>query len=219
MVKINKKKIENKINFFIQNLHSKNFQIIDSEFKKLKDDKFLKNSSWVFRKRSFAQGKINKGKVLWNKSTVFFQTKKINSYAGGIARKFPKMSAKLKKFTEKMVIENLIIKKILLSNFDFGAHAIRIICNKNNKGFPVPEGFHTDGVDFVAIIPVNQKNCTGGTSYLKSSKTKKIILRNKITNGKFLFFNDTKFLHYASPIIHQKGKIGFRDMLILTFIS
>jgi|TARA_B110001450_G_C17532443_1_gene445187 hypothetical protein len=219
MVKINSKKIENKISFFVQNLNSMNFQFIESEFKKLKDDKFLKNSSWVFRKRSFAQGKINKEKLLWNKSTVFFQSKKINTYVGGITRRFPKMSVKLKKFSEKIIIENLINKKILLSNFNFGVHAIRIICNKDNKGFPVPEGFHTDGVDFVAIIPVNQKNCTGGTSYLKSSITKKITLRNKISNGKFLFFNDKKFLHYASPIKHQKGKIGFRDMLVLTFIS
>ena len=218
MVKINKKKIENKINFFVRNLKSKNFNLIIPEFKKLKNDKYLNNPKWIFRKRSFAQGKIKSGKVLWNNRTTFFQSKKINKYAGGITRKFPKMSLKLKNFAKKIIIENLINKKVLVSNFNFGVHAIRIICNKYNKGYPVPEGFHTDGVNLVAIVPINQKNCLGGVSYLKSQISKKIVLKNKIINGKFLFFNDTKFLHYATPITHKEGDIGFRDMLVITFL-
>ena len=218
MVKVNKKKTEQKINFFIKNLQSKHFEIVKPEFKKLKDDKYLNNPEWIFRKRSFAQGTIRGGKLSWKNSVSFFQSKKINKYAGGILRKFPKMSKHLKKFSERIIIENLINKKILFSNFNFGVHAIRIICNKYNRGYPVPEGFHTDGVDFVAIIPINQKNCLGGTSYLKKQKKNQIVLKNKIPNGKFLFFNDTKFLHYATPIYHQKGKIGFRDMLVITFL-
>jgi len=218
MVETDKKKIENKITFFVTSLVSKNFNIIEPEFKKLKDDKYLNNPNWIFRKRSFAQGKVKKGKVFWIDKTTFFQSKKINKYAGGIQRKFPKMSLRLKNFSKKIILENLFNKKILQSDFNFGVHAIRIICNEHNKGFPVPEGFHTDGVDFVAIIPINQKNCAGGVSYLKTQKSQKIVLKDKILNGKFLFFNDTKFLHYATPIIHKKGNLGFRDIIVLTFL-
>ena len=74
MVKINKKKIEQKINFFIKSLCSKNFRKIKPEFSKLKDDKYLNNPNWIFRKRSFAQGKIKKGKLSWINSTIFFQS-------------------------------------------------------------------------------------------------------------------------------------------------
>ena len=37
MVKVNKKKTEQKINFFIKNLQSKHFEIVKPEFKKLKE--------------------------------------------------------------------------------------------------------------------------------------------------------------------------------------
>lgn len=217
MVENYKKKIESKIEFVIKSLKPINLNDIKSEFEKLKNDKYLKSPKWIFRKRSFGQGTVKRGKIFWHSNKIFFQSKKINKYAGGIKRIFPKISLKLKNFTKKTILENIIRKNILLSDFNFGVHAIRIICNKYNKGFPVPEGFHTDGVNFVAIIPINQKNCVGGISYLKEQETKKIVLKKKILNGKFLFFNDTKFLHYATPISHKKGKIGFRDMLVITF--
>jgi hypothetical protein len=217
MVETYKKKIENKITFIIKSLELVKLNDIKPEFDNLKDDKYLKNPNWIFRKRSFGQGIVNKKRIFWHKKTNFFQPKKINNYAGGIKRNFPKISLKLKKFSEKIVLKNIFDKKILQSNFNFGVHAIRIICNKYNRGFPVPEGFHTDGVNFVAIIPINQKNCVGGTSYLKEQKSKKIVLKKKILKGNFLFFNDTKFLHYATPITHKKGKFGFRDMLVITF--
>jgi hypothetical protein len=218
MVETYKKKIESKIGFVIKSLKPINLNGINSEFKKLKNDKYLKNSKWIFRKRSFGQGTIKRKKIFWNNNNIFFQSKKINKYAGGIKRTFPKISSKLKIFAKKIILENIISKKVLLSDFNFGVHAIRIICNKYNRGFPVPEGFHTDGVNFVAIIPINQKNCVGGISYLKEQNSKKIVLKKKILNGKFLFFNDTKFLHYATPVSHKKGKIGFRDMLVITFL-
>ena len=103
-------------------------------------------------------------------------------------------------------------KKIFL-----GAHAIRIICNNENLGYPVPEGFHHDGFDYVSIISVNKLGINGGKSYLKNAKSKKIVFQKAMQKNEVLFFNDKRLMHYASPIKLIKGKIGFRDVIVLTF--
>ena len=61
---------------------------------------------------------------------------------------------KFKKIFERIIIENLINKKV------YSASQFWCSCNwiiNNIIVVILPEGFHTDGVDFVAIIPINQK--------------------------------------------------------------
>lgn len=218
MAKTNTKENINKYNYLTINYSTTKNIKVESEFNKLLEDKYLKSSKWKFRKRSFGKGIIFQNKLRWKKGSTFYQSKKINSYAGGIKRKFPEMSLKLKKFVKNIIEKNIIQNKLLNKKMYFGAHAIRIICNKKNKGFPVPEGFHTDGVDKVAIVPIAKKNSRGGISYLKDSKNDKIIFKGRVEK-KILFFNDRKLLHYASPISLSSGKIGYRDILVITFIK
>ena len=212
-----KKKI-NKKNYLVFNFSYSKNRKLKSEFNKLVDDNYLKNTKWIFRKRSFAKGIINNNNLNWSKGSIFFQSKKINKYAGGIKRKFPNMSTKLKKYVKEIIDEYFLRSKIITKGMYFGVHAIRIVCNKKNKGFPVPEGFHTDGVDRVAIIPVAKKFSNGGISYLKNAKNSKIVFRGKLEN-KILFFNDRKLLHYATPISLTSGNLGYRDILVFTFLK
>ncbi len=198
--------LENK--FQTQTIQSYNF---------LKNDIYLKSKNWIFRKRSFAKGRIYNSKIKWLKGTNFFQNKKNNKYVGGVKRKFEPMNLKLKNNVEK-IIKEFIDKKLIDKKIRFfGAHAIRIICNKKNLGYPVPEGYHHDGFDFVSVIAVNRSNISGGKSYLKNATTRRIIFSGNLKNNQALFFNDKKLLHYATPIKLVKGKLGFRDMVVLTF--
>ena len=147
----------------------------------------------------------------------FLSVKKNNKYVGGLSRKFYPMNIQIKKCVEDIIFDifenNLISsKKIFL-----GAHAIRIICNNENLGYPVPEGFHHDGFDYVSIISVNKLGINGGKSYLKNAKSKKIVFQKAMQKNEVLFFNDKRLMHYASPIKLIKGKIGFRDVIVLTF--
>ncbi len=215
MMKKNKK-ISNKV-FWFFNL-KKNFSLkMKKSFNFLKNDTYLKPRDWIFRRRSYGRGKIFKSKIIWSKQTNFFQKKKNNKYVGGIKRKFAPMRIIIKREVEKIIFsfkeKNLISDDIKF----FGAHAIRIVCNKDNLGYPVPEGYHHDGFDFVSVIAVNRSNILGGKSYLKSAFTKKIVLAKSLKNNQALFFNDKKLLHYATPIKLTKGKLGFRDMIVLTF--
>ncbi len=203
-------------NFAIFKLKGEINEKVKQEFYNLKNDKFLK-TKWIFRKRSYAKAKILKSKIIWLQGTKFFQSKKNNKYAGGIKRKFNPMSYKIKNCIKKITL-NILERNLIKSKKLFlGAHAIRIICNKNNLGHPVPEGFHHDGFDYVALISVNKSGIVGGKSFLKNAQTKKIILRKTIKKNEVLFFNDKKFMHYANPIKLTKGRLGFRDVIVLTF--
>ena len=217
MAQLDYQKIIKKKGFVLIDFSDDQFINIKKEFFKLKDDKYLNSSKWIYRKRAFAEGIIKNRNLIWNKNNLFFQSKKINKFAGGISRKFPKLSELLKKNVEKFLIDKFSSRQMFKKKFKIGVHAIRIICKKNNRGFPVPEGFHTDGVDFVVIVPINSSNCVGGVSYLKSSKTKKIVLKKKLTKN-MLLFNDRKLLHYATPISLKNGKLGFRDIIVFTFL-
>ena len=212
-----KNKIINKKVFFSFNLKKKFSSQMKKSFNFLKDDTYLKSRDWIFRKRSYGRGKIIKSKIIWSKQTNFFQKKKNNKYVGGIKRKFAAMKPVIKKEVE-IIILNLKEKNLIGKDIKFfGAHAIRIICDKNNLGYPVPEGYHHDGFDFVSIIAVNRSNILGGKSYLKNATSKKIVFTKSLKNNQALFFNDKKLLHYATPIKLTKGRLGFRDMIVLTF--
>lgn len=205
-----------KKNFTNFKLNKKINKEILKKFDDLKNDKFLK-SKWIFRKRSFAKAKILKSKIIWQKQTSFFQAKKNNKYIGGVKRNFYPMSKEIRRYIEEIIL-NFFEKNLISSNKIFlGAHAIRIVCNKRNYGYPVPEGFHHDGFDYVSIISVNKSEIKGGKSYLKNAKSNKIVFEKTMKNNEVLFFNDKKLMHYASPIKLVKGRIGFRDVIVLTF--
>ena len=212
-----KKRIKNNKSFFIFHLKDEITNTTRKKFNYLKDDKFLKNKKWNFRKRSFAKGEISNLKILWSKDNSFFQSKKNNKYVGGIKRKFYPMTLVIKKSIEKIIINFINRDLISKKNVYLGAHAIRIVCNKNNLGYPVPEGFHHDGFDNVAIISVNKSSVSGGKSFLKNAKKKRIELSKTLRINEVLFFDDKKFMHYASPIKLTKNKLGFRDIIVLTF--
>ncbi len=205
-----------KKNFTIFELKNKINKESLKKFDDLKNDKFLKGK-WIFRKRSYAKAKIVKSKIIWQRGTSFFQSKKNNKYIGGVNRNFYPMNIKIRQCVEEIIF-NIFEKSLISSNKIFiGAHAIRIICNKKNHGYPVPEGFHHDGFDYVSIISVNKLGIKGGKSYLKNAKSKKIVFEKAMKKNEVLFFNDKKLMHYASPIKLVNGRVGYRDVIVLTF--
>ena len=78
----------------------------------------------------------------------------MNRFAGGKLRKFANLDKttieKVIKLIEKNIIKYLDTKK----NYNLGIHFLRIKCGNNFVGYPVPEGWHKDGFDFVIILNV-----------------------------------------------------------------
>ena len=55
-------------------------------------------------------------------------------------------------------------------------------------GYPVPEGWHKDGFDFVALINISSKNIQGGISRIRNS-----IKENKDVDNYSCFLNSGEF--------------------------
>lgn len=195
-----------------------NTKVIKS-FKELSKDNYLK-SEHCYRFRAFSELNLNKSNVYIKKNNNFFQKKEINHFAGNISRKFEPI--------KKDVINTFIhITKELIyflpnrtqQKADVGLHQIRITCGDDYVGYPVPEGWHKDGCNYVAIITLNYDNIVGGISRIR----KNLINQNDVYNcflekNNFLLLNEKSYYHYTDPInVKNKKKSGYRDILVITF--
>ena len=95
---------------------------------------------------------------------------------------------------------------------DIGAHQIRIKCSNNFVGYPVPEGWHKDMCDYVAIITLNYKNIVGGTSRIRENLNDQNDIYNTfLKKNNFLLLNEKSFYHYTDPInIKNKNNKGLQ---------
>jgi hypothetical protein len=194
------------------------YKAIQKSFEKLPLDPFIVFSVKNFRSRRFSRLIFNKNKFKNNSNTIFLQREKNNRLVGGLERKFKPIEENIKKKFQQVIIENF---DFLINNkkIEIGLHQIRITCGKNYVGYPVPEGWHRDGFDFISIINFKSSNIEGGITRIRDSITQNSDSYSCfLQSEEFLFLNDKKFFHYTDPInvINEKF-IGFRDNLVLTF--
>tara|TARA_B100001142_G_C14306993_1_gene645151 strand:- start:767 stop:1405 length:639 start_codon:yes stop_codon:yes gene_type:complete len=204
---------------FIKGKISKKYvSLIKKSFNSLPNDEYLKFVNTNFRKRKFTKVIFKKNKFVKIENTNFIQNKVQNKFLGGILRKYKPIDKKI------LVYMNQIIKsefKELFggSDLEIGFHQIRITCGKNYIGYPVPEGWHRDGFDYVALINFSNKNVHGGITRIRDNinKNNRDTYSCKLEDGEYILINDKKFYHFADPIVLQEGKkIGFRDTLVIT---
>ena len=100
---------------------------------------------------------------------------------------------------------------------EVGFHQLRIKCSNDFVGYPVPEGWHKDGFDFVVIINFNSENIEGGITRIKDNLINKDVFSAFLNKGDYILLNDKKYYHYTDPInITKKAKKGNRDTLVIT---
>ncbi len=208
------------IKFFKGTIENKYIDNIKSSFKNLPEDKYLKFVDKNFRNRRFAKVLFKENKFYKIKNTNFKQNKLQNRYLGGVRRQFQPINLKIINKINKIVLKNFV--KILNSReMEFGYHQIRITCGENFIGYPVPEGWHKDGFDYVALINIASKNIEGGISRIRNSIKDNRGIDNYscfLKSGEFLFFSDKEFYHFTDPIIISNSKSkGYRDTIVVTF--
>ena len=76
------------------------------------------------------------------------------------------MSNSLLYWTQKLFKENFH-SLIRYKNAEVGFHQLRIKCGKDFVGYPVPEGWHKDGFDYVILVNFGSKNIKGGVTRIK----------------------------------------------------
>lgn len=197
-----------------------NKDLISLSFNNLPADTFLrKNEPYEYRYRRYDSGEIIKSELKWdNTPNDFLQDTSINSYVGGVSRKFATLEPTIKIFVSNIIVKRIVEKSIPKNNYKLGVHQIRIRANDNFIGKPAPEGIHQDGFDYVAVSCIDLNNISGGTSVLVDSQDyKKIYLSKDLEKGETLVFNDKTFAHYASPIVPKVPGEGYRDVIVTTY--
>lgn len=191
-------------------------EVLES-FSALPNDKFLQGQ-FVFRKRAYARGVLSPHGIEWDSSTDFCQPRRINDYAGGIKRVFAPAGVAIRKYIQELLQSAFYRSGLGDERYHFGLHQIRIVCEDLHEGYPVPEGYHQDGFDFVCIHNFRRANIKGGGSYLRDgSKDGPCIFEHDLAKGEMLLFNDRRLFHYATPITNVESGIGYRDICVLTF--
>ncbi|MEZ8069060.1 MULTISPECIES: 2OG-Fe dioxygenase family protein [unclassified Vibrio] len=192
---------------------SPNYLSLKETFECLVDDPYLQTVA-IFRKRRYSICKFINGQFHWVDSPpVFHQAQFINSYAGGIKRKFKSISSQAKIFSEKIIIP-ILMKYLSKNEAHIGVHQIRITANDDYNGLPAPEGPHQDGFDFVCTLCIDKRNIAGGNSIVLSEGD--IVVNKQLNIGDLLIIDDKHFYHYVSPIVPLLPGEAHRDMFIFT---
>ena len=195
-------------------------KLIINSFNRLPADTNEKSQGKYFRYRKFSRLVISDKKFLPIKDTNFYQKRKINRYAGGKVRKFKPIDSKvLNDFAE--IFKKNFLKKIIGKKIEIGFHQLRIKCGKNFVGYPVPEGWHKDGYDYVILLNIGSKNIKGGVTRIKNEiASDHDVFSWFLNKGEYILLNDRKFFHYTDPINVMDNKLeGFRDTLVVTVRS
>lgn len=109
---------------------------------------------------------------------------------------------------------------IPLDRYAVGFNMIRVAANDDQMGSPAP-GLHQDGYEFSCHLAVGRSNAAGGTSILATAqRAEAVILEHTLEEREFVFFNDTRLYHTATPVTCRiGGSPAHRDMVILDFVS
>ena len=191
---------------------------IAKSFDYLPADKNDISKGFCYRYRRFSRLFIKKHVFQLDDNVNFYQSKKLNRFAGGQKRKFKKINNKILEKILLLIKKNFLQFLLVNKNYELGIHQLRITCGKSFVGYPVPEGWHKDGFDKIIILNINSKNITGGTTRLKKKiNSDKDDFSFFLKIGEFVFVNDHKYNHYTDPInIYNEKKKAYRDTFVFT---
>lgn len=191
--------------------------LLISSFNDLNEDTYLK-SPFKFRKRSYSKGEIINGQFIWTSESIdFHQTRKLNSYLGGISRQYPPLPDSIREEVYTQIVMNAY-NALPQGNYDIGIHQIRTLANTDNPGIPTPEGIHQDGFDYVTVTCIQTCNLSGGITVLFDAKDHThITFEGPLHPGMQIIFSDKTFAHYTSNITPKIPGIALRDVFVVTF--
>ena len=194
-------------------------KFLDS-FSTLSNDRYIKHK-YCFRKRAFAKGIVdNNLNIQESDDTEFCQDERINKYLGGIKRIYPKATTHCINYAISLLSANSnMCRAIVFKGINkIGIHQIRITAQDTNEGYPVPEGHHQDGVEFVIIVPIQSYNIVGGIHSIRhGSQDGPEILDRPVSPSEALILNDRHVFHYASPVFAKYSALeGYRDSIVIT---
>ena len=164
------------------------------EWDHLEPDDYLRDGA-SFRRRRFALFYLNAGtnELLPLPSDTYFQAHDVNSYAGGISRRFAPLrpTAGRNQFLHELIrllFGQLPIEPDRLSHpWLVDVHQIRITTTAKERGEPAPEGPHHDGEEFGVIQLVQRRKRHRGDDYGVLRRRAAVVLHPSEAHGHTAF--------------------------------
>ncbi|NOX92077.1 MAG: 2OG-Fe dioxygenase family protein [Gammaproteobacteria bacterium] len=196
-----------------------------TDWNDLKEDDYLKNNI-CFRLRRFAYIYFlpDTGEILPYPPTPYFQSSELNSYAGGIERKFaPLLDSTLRNpFLHNLIKFNFrqlpVSPKKARQPWKLDVHQIRVMGTPDVAGLPTPEGIHHDENDFVCMHLISRKNAVGGVSTIYDNDRNPLESCTLSQSMDSMIVWDPQVMHGVSPILPENpGKQAIRDTLLIGY--
>lgn len=204
---------------------SGDMQRLWQEWDTLEPDLYLQGDT-AFRHRRFVLFYYlpHTGELLPLETNTYFQSAKLNGYAGGIERKFEPVLAS--------TLSNPFLQALI--HFDYrqlpiesgmeqhpwivDLHQVRITGSNQEEGEPTPEGIHHDGEEFVCIHMARRVNVIGGESCVYDNDSKLLeshTLRHPMDS---MILWDPHVMHAVNPIRPENpDEPAMRDVLLIGF--
>ena len=191
----------------------------------LRADNYLKDGArFRLRRFSYMYFLPLTGEILPFPEIPYFQPSEINTYAGGIERKFAPLldSTLTNDFLHELIKFNFkqfpVSQKMAQEAWKIDVHQIRIVATMDEAGEPAPEGIHHDENDFGCIHLVKYENAIGGVSTAYDNDRNPLescTLRQPMDS---MIIWDPHMMHAISPIHPKRSdKQAIRDTLLIGY--
>ena len=191
----------------------------------LEPDNYLKGGAH-FRLRRFGLFYLlpSTGELLPLPPARYFQSAGINTYAGGIERRFaPLLDATLtNQFLHKLIKFNFrqfpVDTQMAHQPWEIDVHQFRIIATQDEQGEPTPEGMHHDGDDFNVIHLVRRQNATGGINTVYDNDRNPLASSTLSQPMDSVLVWDPHVMHGVTPIRPKNpAESAIRDVLVIGY--
>ena len=204
----------------------RHWQALAKTWDDLPVDPYLKTGS-AFRYRRFGRFILEEATGLLQRSEdqSFFQSSKINSYAGGVVRNFAPMHdlTYKNKFLHYIVDSSLHQLRtafgVSSKLWEVTIHQFRIQTSENEVGLPTPEGVHRDGHKFISMHLIARKNVTGGITRIYTGQEEELISVTLLKPMDSILLHDEILKHGVTPIMpdSEPEDASYRDVIVIDY--
>lgn len=167
-----------------------------------------------YRYKAMTRVRVRDGVVEEQPHGPLYQPADINTLQQGRSRDYAQLR-------DVHVLDGLIRRFAELTGID-SEHEIlvqaqRTHCVGGALAEPAAEGFHRDGIDFLAIVCVSRENIRGGVTMLAKASPAAPEFERVLQPLQMLLVDDRAWFHYTSPIVPRAGHLpANRDVILLS---
>lgn len=167
-----------------------------------------------FRAKQLVRCRVSGERIIEQPHGPLFQSGQLNPVHGDLIRDYAR-------FPRLDLVSEAVRRFAALCGVDAGYEVLvqphRITCRAGSPGEPAVEGFHRDGIDYMAILCVAREGIVGGETQLVRELGGEVALRRTLQVGEMLLVDDRAWYHYTSSIHAAPGCAeGYRDVLLLS---